>query len=132
MDGTTLRATALRIATGLPAAEHCFPFGPETEVCKVVGKVYFLAGELHGEPLVTLKCDPEHSLSLQEQFPDVFPGYHMNKKHWISIGGGDDITEDLIDELVRSSYTLVVSTLPRAKRPGLSAQAMKGIATEID
>ncbi|GLY29412.1 MmcQ/YjbR family DNA-binding protein [Kineosporia sp. NBRC 101731] len=130
MDGTTLRATALRIATGLPAAEHCFPFGPEHEVCKVVGKVYFLAGELRAQPLVTLKCEPEYSLALQEEFPSISPGYHMNKKHWISISAGDDITDELLDELVRSSYMLVVSTLPRAKRPGLSAQAMKGIVHE--
>jgi predicted DNA-binding protein (MmcQ/YjbR family) len=127
MDGPALRALALRIATGLPSAEHCFPFGPETEVCKVAGKVFFLAGELGGEPLVTLKCEPEYSRALQEEFPAVSPGYHMNKKHWISVRAGDEVTEELVDELVRTSFMLVVETLPRAKRPGLSARAMKGI-----
>lgn len=122
-----LRAHALRIATGLPSAEHCFPFGPETEVCKVVGKVFFLAGELQGEPLVTLKCDPEESIALQEEFAGISSGYHMNKKHWISVRAGDEITEELVDELVRASYTLVVETLPRAKRPALSARAFKGL-----
>jgi predicted DNA-binding protein (MmcQ/YjbR family) len=127
MDAIALRKLALRIGTSLPAAEHCFPFGPETEVCKVVGKVFLLGGELRGKPLVTLKCEPESGLALQEEFPDITPGYHMNKKHWISIGGGDAITEELVDELVRTSYTLVVDSLPRAERPGLSAQAVKGI-----
>ncbi|MBT0768390.1 MmcQ/YjbR family DNA-binding protein [Kineosporia sp. J2-2] len=127
MDGSSLCALALRIATGLPAATSGFPFGPETEVCKVAGKVFLLTGDLRGEPLVTLKCEPEYSLALQEEFTSIFPGYHMNKKHWISIEAGDDITGDLLDELVRTSYTLVVDTLPRAKRPGLSAQAVRGI-----
>ena len=127
MDGEALRTLALRIATSLPSAEHCFPFGPETEVCKVAGKVFFLVGELGGEPLVTLKCEPEYSLALQEEFSAVSGGYHMNKKHWISLRAGDEVTEELVDELVRTSYTLVVDTLPRARRPGLSAQAMKGL-----
>ncbi|GAB6897182.1 MmcQ/YjbR family DNA-binding protein [Kineosporia succinea] len=127
MDGMSLRELALRVATGLPAAEHCFPFGPEHEVCKVVGKVFFLTGELRGEPLVTLKCEPESSLALQEEFPEITPGYHMNKKHWISMRGGDGLDEGLVDELVRTSYTLVVDTLPRSKRPGLSARALKGV-----
>jgi predicted DNA-binding protein (MmcQ/YjbR family) len=77
--------------------------------------------------LVTVKCEPESGLALREEFPTIVPGYHVNKKHWISISAGDDITEDLVDELVRTSYTLVVETLPRAKRPGLSAQAVRGI-----
>jgi predicted DNA-binding protein (MmcQ/YjbR family) len=130
VDGLALRTLALRIATGLPAAEHCYPFGPETEVCKVVGKMFLLAGELRGEPLVTLKCEPEYSLALQEEFPTISPGYHTNKKHWISVRGGQEITEELVDELVRTSYTLVVDTLPRAQRPGLSAQAMRGISSD--
>jgi predicted DNA-binding protein (MmcQ/YjbR family) len=127
MDGITLRTLALQIGAGLPSAEPCFPFGPQTEVCKVVGKVFLLGGELRGEPLVTVKCEPESGLALREEFPTIVPGYHVNKKHWISISAGDDITEDLVDELVRTSYTLVVETLPRAKRPGLSAQAVRGI-----
>ncbi|GLY19005.1 hypothetical protein Kisp01_60190 [Kineosporia sp. NBRC 101677] len=133
MDGKTLRTLAVRIATALPEAEFGFPFGPEHEVAKVVGKVFFLATELRGEHLVTLKCEPEHSLALQEEFAGaVFPGYHMNKKHWISLRGTDQVDEDLVDELVRTSYTLVVDTLPRAARPGLSAQALKGLQIEDD
>jgi len=127
MNGKDLHTHALRIGKALPAAEASFPFGPETEVCKVVGKVFLLAGELGGEPLVSLKCEPEESLALQEQFPAISPGYHLNKKHWISVRAGDEITGELLDELVRTSYTLVVQTLPRARRPGLSARAMKGI-----
>ncbi|GAB3276081.1 MmcQ/YjbR family DNA-binding protein [Kineosporia babensis] len=133
MDGTALRALAVKIAGSLPSAELCFPFGPETEVAKVAGKVFFLTAELRGEQLVTVKCEPEDGLALQEQFRDtVIPGYHMNKKHWISVRGGDEVDRALVDELVRTSYTLVVDTLPRAKRPGLSATAMKGILTEDD
>jgi len=132
VDGKTLRRLAMKIAGGLPAADHEWPFGPETDVFKVVGKVFLLAGELAGEPLVTMKCEPEHSLALQQEFGSISPGYHMNKKHWISLSAGPDLTGELIDELVRTSYTLVVDTLPRARRPRLSAQALRGIESSAN
>ncbi len=38
----------------------------------------------------------------------ISPGYHMNKKHWITVESG---------ELVTDSYRLVVAHLPKAERP---------------
>ena len=41
----------------------------------------------------------------------------MNKRHWLTIRVGDSVTRELVDELVRNSYELVVEGLPRTKRP---------------
>ena len=41
----------------------------------------------------------------------------MNKKHWISLSPGEDITAELVDELVTESYLLVVEKLPKLIRP---------------
>jgi predicted DNA-binding protein (MmcQ/YjbR family) len=41
----------------------------------------------------------------------------MNKRHWLTIRVGDAVTRELVDELVRNSYELVVEGLPRTKRP---------------
>jgi predicted DNA-binding protein (MmcQ/YjbR family) len=117
MDGAQLHEVAMETAMGLPSATHEHPFGPEWDVFKVVGKVFLLTTEVPGEPVVTLKCEPEHSVALQQQYEDVVPGYHMNKRHWLTIRPGGAVTRDLVEELVRNSYELVVDGLPRAKRP---------------
>jgi predicted DNA-binding protein (MmcQ/YjbR family) len=117
MDGVRLLETAMETAAQLPAVTHEHPFGPEWEVFKVVGKVFLLATEMPGEPVVTLKCEPEHSKALQQQYEELVPGYHMNKRHWLTIRVGDAVTRELVDELVRNSYELVVEGLPRTKRP---------------
>ncbi len=55
---------------------------------------------------ISLKCQPEHSIELQEKYNFIIPGYHMNKKHWITIYI-DECSENLIKELVKNSYQLV-------------------------
>ncbi len=117
MDGVRLLETAMESAAQLPAVTHEHPFGPEWEVFKVVGKVFLLATEVPGEPVVTLKCEPEHSKALQQQYGEIVPGYHMNKRHWLTIRAGEGVTQDLVEELVRNSYELVVEGLPKTRRP---------------
>ncbi|MGY1704301.1 MmcQ/YjbR family DNA-binding protein [Geodermatophilus sp. SYSU D00697] len=117
MDGVELLAIAMGTAAALPAVRHEHPFGPEWEVFKVVGKVFLLATEVPGEPVVTLKCEPEHSQALQQRYAEVVPGYHMDKRHWLTIRAGNAVPRELVEELVRNSYELVVQGLPRTKRP---------------
>ncbi len=31
---------------------------------------------------INLKCDPVRALILRQDFPEITPGYHMNKQHW--------------------------------------------------
>jgi hypothetical protein len=49
----------------------------------------------------------------QQIYRSIEPGYHMNKKHWISIFAGDDISEDLLVDLINDSRNLVVDTLAK-------------------
>ena len=121
MDGVTLIEFAMDTAAQLPAVTQENPFGPEWEVFKVVGKVFLLATEAPGEPVVTLKCEPEHSRALQQRYEELAPGYHMNKRHWLTIRAGGAVTRELVDELVRNSYELVVDGLPRSRRPSAAS-----------
>ncbi len=41
MDGQTLHTCAKRLALELPFTEHCWPFGPEYDVFKVGGKIFY-------------------------------------------------------------------------------------------
>ncbi len=58
MDGAALHEVTVRTALALPAVEETQPFGEESVVFKVVGKMFVLLTELRGVPIVNLKCAP--------------------------------------------------------------------------
>ncbi|MET8573389.1 MmcQ/YjbR family DNA-binding protein [Streptomyces sp. NPDC005012] len=113
----TLHKTAADCAQGLPGAELDHPFGEDWEVFKVRGKVFLLMTEVPGRPVVILKSDPGEALALREGNSHITPGYHMNKKHWITLEDGAGIDKKLVRELVTESYRLVVDHLPKAEQP---------------
>ena len=117
MNGEELQERARARVDELPGAVLEHPFGPGWDVYKVRDKVFMLLTDVTGEPIVILKTDPEDSKELQEQHDDITPGYHMNKKHWITLHPSGDLQTQLIDDLVTESYLLVVENLPHAKRP---------------
>ncbi|OUD04142.1 MmcQ/YjbR family DNA-binding protein [Streptomyces swartbergensis] len=117
MNGKTLQKAAADCAEELPGAGLEHPFGPDWEVFKVRGKVFMLMTEVPGRPVVILKSDPAEAQALREQNANITPGYHMNKKHWITVEGGDAIDKELVRELVTESYLLVVGRLPKAQQP---------------
>jgi predicted DNA-binding protein (MmcQ/YjbR family) len=89
-------------------AEETFPFGPETSVFKAGGKMFALAA-LQREPLkVSVKCEPELGEQLRGTYEEIEPGYHLNKRHWLTITFGGEVSDDLVRELVAGSYDLVV------------------------
>jgi predicted DNA-binding protein (MmcQ/YjbR family) len=97
------------------AAVEEFPFGPETSVFKVLGKLFALSA-LDAKPLkVNLKCDPDIAVRLRTDHPAISPGYHMNKRHWNTVTVGE-LPDRMVRELIEDSYDLVVAGLPRAER----------------
>jgi predicted DNA-binding protein (MmcQ/YjbR family) len=99
-----------------------FPFGEQTLVFKVMGKMFALAGLERIPPQVNLKCDPERSASLREQYDGLIYGaYHMSKLHWNTVEIESNVPRDLILELIDHSYDLVVASLTRKLREELKA-----------
>lgn len=100
----------------LPQAIETFPFGEETSVFKASGNdKIFAISALAGEPFsVSLKCDPEDSLALRAEFPQITPGYHLNKKHWITIVLDGAVPDELVEQLLRGSHDLVRPRMPRS------------------
>lgn len=94
------------------------PFGPDTLVYKVMGKVFALTG-IPDFASVNLKADPEKAVELREQYEAVEPGYHMNKKHWNTILIDGSIPDRLILEWVDDSYELVVARLTKKEKSAL-------------
>ena len=99
----------------LPETTEEFPFGPDTLVYKVRGKMFALAN-LEIFDSINLKCDPENAIELREKYPAVTPGYHMNKKHWNSIAIDHSINDTILKTWIQHSYDLVVSGMPKRKK----------------
>lgn len=93
-----------------------FPFDEETLVFKVAGKMFALAGLEYHPATVSLKCDPEKSLELREEYDEITPGYHMNKMHWNTVIIDGNLSHKLIKELIDDSYNLVVKGLPKKQQ----------------
>ncbi|HSJ73637.1 MAG TPA: MmcQ/YjbR family DNA-binding protein [Miltoncostaeaceae bacterium] len=107
---------------GRLGAEETFPFNASTSVFKVRGRMFALSA-LSEEPLrVSVKCDPDYAEELREGHESIIPGYHLNKRHWITVTVGGDARDDLVRELIADSHALVRSRgrppgSPRAARP---------------
>ena len=97
-------------------AEETFPFGPETSVFKVAGKMFALS-QLAKEPLaVSLKCEPLLAEQLRAAHPAVIPGYHLNKRHWNTVIIDGSLPAQMVKDMIEDSYDLVVSGLPASRR----------------
>lgn len=94
------------------AVEEGTPFGPETLVYKVMGKIFAITS--FAIPCtVNLKCDPEYAAELREQYEDVQPGYHMNKKHWNTVRVDGKLNKKMAEKLIDHSYDLILKSLPK-------------------
>jgi predicted DNA-binding protein (MmcQ/YjbR family) len=81
-----------------------------------MGKVFALTN-LNSEIFkVNLKCDPDKVIELREEFSEVQPGYHMNKKHWNTVSFEESLGDDFLESLIKHSYDLVVKKLKKADK----------------
>jgi predicted DNA-binding protein (MmcQ/YjbR family) len=101
------RKAALDACERQRGAELCYPFGPQTAVFKIAGKVFAFMGLEHTPAQLTLKCDPEHSEVLRAEHAAIKPGYHMNKRHWITVTLDGSLQATMIEELIEDSFDLV-------------------------
>lgn len=129
MQGRTLQQRAAERARELPGAELTHPFGAGWDVYKVRGKVFMLHTEVDAEPVVILKATPDDAHHLREAYDGITPGYHMNKKHWITLHPDGRLDTTLVDDLVTESYLLVLEKLPKDQRPVDTATFGRSSAT---
>jgi predicted DNA-binding protein (MmcQ/YjbR family) len=102
-----------------PGSAETFPFGQNTSVFKVEGKMFALS-RLGQTPLsVSLKCEPQLAEQLRGAHPAVTPGYHLNKRHWNTVVLDGSLPDQMIRDMIEDSYDLVVSRLPASRRRAL-------------
>lgn len=95
------------------------PFDQSVLALRVAGKIFLLTN-IDEDPLrINLKCDPEKALRLRDEFEDVIPGYHMNKKHWNTVNCEGELKSSFIKRLIDHSYELIVNSFSKKKRSEL-------------
>jgi predicted DNA-binding protein (MmcQ/YjbR family) len=112
VTGETLRRWCLE----RPGSTEEFPFGEQVSVFKVGGKMFALSS-LRSRPLrVSLKCEPELAEALRLTYKTIQPGYHLNKRHWITVTLDGSLPEGMVFDLIEDSYDLVVAGLAAKQR----------------
>ncbi len=107
-----------------PGVEECFPFGEETMVFKVMGKMFVLVG-MDSIPLtINIKAEPDAILEQREQYSAVSPGYHQNKKYWNTITLDDSISNTVLKRWIEGSYSAAASKLSKLSKDRLQEAAM--------
>lgn len=96
----------------LKGAEESLPFDNKTLVFSIKGKMFCLT-DIDEYEYFNVKCDPEKAIELREQFEEVSPGFHMNKKHWNSIKTNGTISTNQLKQWIVDSYNLVIANLPK-------------------
>jgi len=104
----------------MPGVTEGFPFGEDTLVFKVAGKIFLLIGLETGNRF-NVKCDPELAVDLRERFPEVIPGYHMNKKMWNTVYIDGSLTRKQLHEMIDHSYQEVFKGLPKKVKAEIEA-----------
>ncbi|NND05369.1 MAG: MmcQ/YjbR family DNA-binding protein [Saprospiraceae bacterium] len=92
------------------------PFDEHTLVFRVVGKIFAITRLSDTRLSVNLKCDPAKSVDYRDQYPEIEPGYHMNKKHWNTVDFEGELSSYFLRELIDHSYELVVKGLKKSER----------------
>ena len=85
-----------------------YPFGEGTAVYKTNDKIFAIIAEKSDPLRISLKCDPQLAVILREKYETVMPGYHLNKKHWITIVLTGQLPWEEVQGLIMHSYNLVI------------------------
>jgi predicted DNA-binding protein (MmcQ/YjbR family) len=104
--------TARKRCLAKKGVTESFPFDEDTLVFKVMNKMFCLA-RMEPPHSLNLKCDPEKAIEYREQYDSVTPGYHMNKKFWITVQLDGTVPQKVIEKWIDDSYNLIVESLPK-------------------
>lgn len=99
----------------LPGCEVRYPFGEEIRTWTVNRKMFAWTSLGQKPTVIQLKVDPDLLPSLIENYASVRPGYHMNKRHWVSVDSSacDDA---MLRELLEDAHQLIVQALPKREQ----------------
>jgi predicted DNA-binding protein (MmcQ/YjbR family) len=122
MDIVTFREYCL----SLPEVEETLPFGDDTLVYKVSGRMFAMIS-ISIPDHFAVKCHPDRALLLRDRYAEITPGWHLNKRHWNDVSIVGELTDSFLKSEIRHSYFAVVrnNVTPRERREAVLAMAAK-------
>ena len=79
--------------------------------------------EESGKPYyITMKLAPARGDFYRQLFPDVLPGYYMNKTHWNSVRAEGQVPDWVLRQMLDEAYQIVLDSFSKKKR----AQLLEG------
>jgi predicted DNA-binding protein (MmcQ/YjbR family) len=116
------RDHVIALCLAKPGAYLDAPWGEESSVVKVGGKIFCFLGESDGLPVISVKNTREGVTEWRDRFPEHvgIPRY-LKKDLWnrVDLASPGAPDPDDVQELIDDSYRLIVESLPKAKRPTL-------------
>jgi predicted DNA-binding protein (MmcQ/YjbR family) len=103
-----------------PGAVEDYPFGDDVAVFKVAGRMFALVALGSPPGSVSPKCDPDLAAGLRARYRAITPGYHLNKRHWLTVALDGSLHEDELRDMIDHSYGLVVAGPTRTQRNELT------------
>jgi predicted DNA-binding protein (MmcQ/YjbR family) len=111
--------TVRTICRALPEVTEDVKWG--ADLCFCVRKKMFVVVNLEPPHQVAFKCTPESFGELVER-EGIIPAPYMARNMWIQEQKlGESLARREFEELVKTSYELVVAKLPKSQRPGVRA-----------
>ena len=109
---------------------HCLSFPHATEnvqwvkdlVFKIGGKMFAVASLEPGDHVFSFKCSPEKFAELVET-PGIVPAPYLARAHWVAFEHVDVLSRSQTKQLLRDSYDLVFSKLPKKTQQELRVEA---------
>lgn len=99
-------------ALSFPGATEDQAYGPDWVLFRIEGKIFLHIYLNAPEPTCAAKLPPEEGQSLRERYDGIRPAYHLSKVHWNDIYL-NEVEDDTVKRLIRESYLLVLSKLPK-------------------
>ena len=118
MDIESIREYCL----SLPKVTEDFPFDDTTLVFRIGGKIFAMM-DLEDASKLTLKSDSNQALTLRDKYSEISGAWHMNKKYWNQLNLYGQLSDTLVKQLIRHSYSEVVKKFPKRRQqefPNLS------------
>lgn len=113
-----------RFCLALPHTTEQLQWG-DALVFKVGDRMYAVVHLEPGPVWLSFKCDDEEFAELVEQ-PGVLPAPYLARARWAALTSSRALPVEEIERLLRRSYELVFSSLPRKTQASLSAGREKG------
>ena len=111
-------ATTQAFCAKLPDVESDVKWG--ADLCYTIdAKMFAVFGTREGKPYnLAFKCDPERFLELTDQ-AGIVPAPYLARAHWVLIERTGALTDAQARPLIRRSYELIVSNLPKKRQKAL-------------